>query len=57
MDMLRDTGFPLHKDVQIVGIEHEQACSREGNNGRGSARPTQADATMRPSTVTGTTSP
>ena len=41
MDMLRDTGFPLHKDVQIVGIEHEQACSREGNNGRGSARPTQ----------------
>ena len=40
-DVLRDTRFPLHKHVQIAGIEHEQACSREGNNGRGSARPTQ----------------
>ncbi len=40
-DALRDTGFPLHKDVQIVGIEHEKACSRESGNGRGSARPAQ----------------
>jgi hypothetical protein len=40
-DMLRDMRFPLHKDVQIAGVEHEQACSHEGGNGRGSARPPQ----------------
>ena len=40
-DMLRDARFPLHEHVQIVGIEHEQARSRERGNGRGSARPPQ----------------
>ena len=25
-DTLRDARFALHEDVQIVGIEHEQAC-------------------------------
>ena len=40
-DVLRDTRFPLHKHVQIAGIEHEQACSREGSDGGGSARPAQ----------------
>ena len=40
-DTLRDARFPLHEHVQIVGIEHKQACSRERGNGRGSARPPQ----------------
>ena len=39
--MFCDARFPLHKHVQIAGIEHEQACSRERGNGRGSARPPQ----------------
>src|SRR6516165_3517401 len=40
-DTLRDTRFPLHEHMQIVGIEHEQACPRERDNGRGPARPPQ----------------
>jgi len=40
-DVLRDARFPLHEHVQFVGIEHEQARSRERGNRRGSARPAQ----------------
>jgi hypothetical protein len=40
-DTLGDAGFPIHKDVQVVRIEHEKACSRESGNVRGSASPTQ----------------
>src|SRR5215470_6569675 len=40
-DMLRDARFPLHEHMQVLGIEHEQACPRERSNRRGSARAAQ----------------
>ena len=38
---LCDAGLPIHEDVEIVGVEHEQARSANGGHGRGSARATQ----------------
>jgi len=40
-DTLCDAGLPIHEDMEIVGIEHEQARSGDGGHGRGSARATQ----------------
>jgi hypothetical protein len=40
-DAFRDAWLSIHKDVQVVGIEGEKACSRDGSNGRGSSRSAQ----------------
>jgi len=40
-DALRDPGFPIHHDVQILGIEHEKARSGDSDDGRGPMGATQ----------------
>ena len=40
-DALCDARLPIHQDVEIVGIKHQQARSGDGGHGRGSARATQ----------------
>ena len=40
-DALCDARLPIHEDVEIVGIKHQQARSGDSGHGRGSARATQ----------------